>query len=325
MKSKLFLIAFASLLNACATLSVPTDFLTGVGAAAAPPNAPHKLGSLPTNGGGGVVAGSAGQVFVTNSGPAAVFTSLIKYETTHGRFTSGGSGSDYSAVIGPCVGGETTLGCIYVLPNGTAASANNFAVETDGTNTYLNTIGASAGIFLGQNNSLTLGAFKTSNFFLGGTTTSAPVEIDYTTTTTPVIESGTNGVSLTVQTNKAGGVLNFGANAATNYMSLGGATGQGLILAAASPTIATSGASTLSAAQAADPLIKLGTVSLSANATVVFPNAQGFWIVDASGITLNGHTLQFVSGSTTAAAITPSTTNQLFFVSTYGANTISVK
>lgn len=282
-------------------------------------DAGHRLGSLPTNGGGGVSPGTAGQVFVTNSGPAAAFTSLIQYETTHGRFSAGGGGSDTTATIGPLVTAETAAACLWLLPNGTAPSGSNYEIYGDGTSSYFNA-GSLAHVSIGGTNYLNINS-TVAAFGVSG----SALNLDYTMATTPLIQSGIGATSLTMGTNKAGATFSIQGNAATTYVSYGGATGQGEIFAAAAPTIAATGNTALSAAQAADPVIKLGSVSLTGNVTVTFPNAQGFWIVDASGITLNAHTLQFVSGSTTAAAVTPSTTNQLFFVSTYGSNTISVK
>ena len=48
-------------------------------------------------GGGGILPGTAGQIYVTDATPAANWTSLISYETTHGRFTAGNGGSDFDS------------------------------------------------------------------------------------------------------------------------------------------------------------------------------------------------------------------------------------
>ncbi len=79
----------------------------------------------------GITPGTAGQILVSNATPQTAWTSLILYETTHGRFTSGGSGSDFKTVIGPLVGGETAEAAVYMLPAATAASGTNFSLYSD--------------------------------------------------------------------------------------------------------------------------------------------------------------------------------------------------
>ena len=80
----------------------------------------------------GVAHGTAGQIFVTNAAPAAVFTSLITYNTTTGLFTSGGSGSNCLAVVGPFLGDETQYAAVYLLNNG-STPGSNWTVRSDGT------------------------------------------------------------------------------------------------------------------------------------------------------------------------------------------------
>jgi hypothetical protein len=66
------------------------------------------------------------------------------------------------------------------------------------------------------------------------------------------------------------------------------------------------------------------TGTLSANITVTFPNLQGAWDVDVSGLTLAGNTLTFASGTATfVAATTVAATNTLWRVVTRGLNTIA--
>ena len=120
--------------------------LGGSGAGYATVSDAGLLGFTSTIPSGGITHGTAGQIFVTNTTPASVWTSLINYETTHGRFQSGGTGSDFSTVIGPLVGNETTYSAIWLLPNGTSPTANNYLAEGDGNSVYFNTRGGS-GIF----------------------------------------------------------------------------------------------------------------------------------------------------------------------------------
>lgn len=94
-----------------------------------------------TVGASGVTGGTAGQVFITNSTPQSAWTSLVSVELTHGRFTSGGSGSDFKTVIGPVVGSETTAAGLWLIGNATSPSGSNTALSSDGVSTYVNAPG----------------------------------------------------------------------------------------------------------------------------------------------------------------------------------------
>lgn len=95
----------------------------------------YVTGALPL---GNLSPGTAGQILVSNSTPVAAWTSLIQYETTHGRFFSGGSGTDYQAVIGPLVSFETSNAALWLLPNGVAPTSGNCAVYHDAVNLFIN-------------------------------------------------------------------------------------------------------------------------------------------------------------------------------------------
>jgi hypothetical protein len=343
MKKLLIIFALAMHALGCATFSVPSDFLTGTASSSTPS---HKLGStlIPQQAGDFWVNPTAASPFAIKDGSAVTRDT---FETAHGRIQIGKGGTDFYAVIGPTSGAETTDASLYFGANGDTQNNSTFAVgygtacqnlATHAGSMCFNARGSGAVygdiLFTNANgNPATLemlgkfdGVSGQFNPVFGlGVGSAGNGTIISSSTSTPSVLSGSAATSFTVGGNAAGTVLNLSANANTTYMSFGGSTGQGEILAAASPSIATSGNTTLTAAQAANPIIKLGTVSLAADVTVTFPNAQGFWVVDASGITLNAHLLKFISGSTTSAAVTPSTTAQLFFVSTYGANTISIK
>jgi hypothetical protein len=237
-----------------------------------------------------------------------------------------------------------------------------------------------------------------SRFYIGGSYLSGPVVVDWSTATTPYIQSGTSATSLTLGTNKSAASLILQQDAAITAWTLSGGnalvmqapitatsilinqanqtanstngstmtiqsqnstgtttTGGQLILTSGTGTTqgglvvlqvggtpvfgvglsssggaymlssaatVTTGATTLAAAQYLKILIVL-TGSLSNNATLVFPNQIGFWIVDISGVTLNAHTLAFTSGSTTTSTISAiSNHGDLVFISCYGGNTI---
>jgi hypothetical protein len=117
----------------------------------------YVTGTLPV---ANITAGTAGQIFVTNSSPATAWTSLIKYETTHGRFTSGGGGTDALAVIGPLAGAETDA-ALYLLANGGTPSSTNYSLYSDGST------------FLGMNAPSVSASF---NIVAGGTNTIAQIK-----------------------------------------------------------------------------------------------------------------------------------------------------
>jgi hypothetical protein len=98
---------------------------------------------------------------------------------------------------------------------------------------------------------------------------------------------------------------------------------EGMGYQSAAPTIATTGTTVLPLTQGYDhAVIFLGTHTLTGNVVVQFPTTyQGY--VDTSGITLGGNTLQFSNGTTTSAAITPSTTFP-YFVQSRGSGVFLV-
>ena len=159
--------------------------------------------------------GTAGQIYVSNATPTAGWTSLISYETTHGRFTAGGGGSDYKAVIGPYVGSETMGSAAWLLPNATAASATNYFARTDGTFLYLNDPFGNGSIYFYSAGSTQLASLSSSLLSLN----SAALSLN-SSATTPSIQSGTSATSLTVGTNKSGASLILQGDAATTVQTL---------------------------------------------------------------------------------------------------------
>lgn len=89
------------------------------------------------------------------------------------------------------------------------------------------------------------------------------------------------------------------------------------------PTIATTGTTTLSVAQYLQTGIDFGTITLAGNITVVFPNIVGTWFVDISRVTtgINSITLQSGSGTVVLGALTTNT--GVLLVRCTGSNGIS--
>lgn len=112
--------------------------LAGSGSGLATIDNSGVIGFTSTVPSGGISPGTAGQIFVSNATPTAVWTSLISYETTHGRFTSGGGGSDYKAIFGPTVTEETSTASLWLLPNATAPILTNVSLRSDGASLYVN-------------------------------------------------------------------------------------------------------------------------------------------------------------------------------------------
>ena len=266
--------------------------------------------------------GTSGQVFVSNATPNAVWTSLISYETTHGRFTAGGGGTDFGATIGPGVTHSTAISGLWLLANGVAPTDNNATLIWDGTYTYM-AGGSNSGYLFGT------GGYSATSIWMwsgatftgfGGFPTPA-LSINYSTTATPYLQSGTSATQLTIGTNKSAATLILQYGAAVTGLTLGG---NGIAPGVGTQSLAAGGSITPSAAVLANPYITL-TGSLPGNTTVVLPNAVGMWWFDISGVTFSGHTLAFSSGSTTSATISSLvTTTEIVQVFCGGGNTISM-
>ena len=98
-----------------------------------------------------------------------------------------------------------------------------------------------------------------------------------------------------------------------------------LAVKAATPVTTTSGSVALTVAQYCKSILVIAA-SLAGNLNVVFPNQLGAWDVDVSGLTLNGYTISFTSGSTTVVAATPLlATDTLWRVVCRGTSTIAVQ
>ena len=146
--------------------------------------------------------GTAGQVLITNGTPATTWTSLISVELTHGRFTAGGTGSDYKAVIGPLTGFETSNVGLWFLATATVATSANVSVYGDASSVYLNTPNAGGKVYFVSAGSVVLGAFdwNVDRFYVGGSTATAPYIVDWATSNQTQVFSGTAATSLLIAT-----------------------------------------------------------------------------------------------------------------------------
>jgi hypothetical protein len=198
--------------------------LGGSGAGFATVSNAGLLGFSSTVGPSGVTPGTAGTFLVTNGSSATAWSTLDTFDTTHGRFTAGGGGSDHYSMIGPLVGSETSYSALYLLPNGTAATGTNRVLDSDGTSVLrLNSPGAlefhlvNGSIYgtmqasgsqaflslgnvvatLGNSNLISDGSFTNVNVATSGAigmTINNTTYIDYFTTTATYI-GGTNGAA----------------------------------------------------------------------------------------------------------------------------------
>ncbi len=150
-----------------ATMGSPTDGYVPTWVAGS-----NAWKALPTTiSSGGISPGTAGQVLITNGTPASTWTSLINVELTHGRFTAGRAGTDWSTTMGPFPGFETTNAGLWLLPNASSPNVNNYAIQSSvngvGFNDQANT---SMQFLLGG--STTLAYFTAANILFAGTSTS---------------------------------------------------------------------------------------------------------------------------------------------------------
>lgn len=157
------------------------------------------------------------------------------FETAHGRITAGGGGSDFKTVIGPCVGSETTTSCIYLIANAASASASNWFAQSDGSNSFLNSIGGS--FYFYQNNTSPFARLFLTGAEFGDVSAAAPINLDWTTATAPTIKTGSAVTSLALGTTKAGATLTLAADAAANVEQFAGGTQNGVTLGANLATV----------------------------------------------------------------------------------------
>lgn len=181
-----------------AALSGTFTGLGGGGAGFATVSNAGLLGFTATLAAAGIAPGTAGQIFVTNASPTSAWTSLIQYETTHGRFQSGGSGSDYKVVIGPMPSQETSYATVYLLAQATAPGAGNYVLRTDGVAMFVNSPSASGQVYFRLGDS-TYGAMTTTQWWFGNSNTAANAAEYFDTGATAVFHFGAMATSATVQ------------------------------------------------------------------------------------------------------------------------------
>ena len=162
--AKIIFVCVLALVTGCVSFTglQPSDVagIAGSPSSSSTISAP-RMGSLPTLRWGGDLAGSTmvSQSVSGLTGSAGVVTAsagtlketgatLTVEDSTnvardvldmaHGRITSGGGGTDYSVVIGPRPGAETSSGSLHILPHGTALTATNYQFAYDGAQSYFN-------------------------------------------------------------------------------------------------------------------------------------------------------------------------------------------
>jgi hypothetical protein len=165
------------------------------------------------------ISGSAGAGTGTVNVVGSGSVTRDSFDMTHGRITAGGGGSDHFAEVGPVPGSETTLSAIWLLANGASATSTNPVIYSDGVNVNVNSLGTGPIWFVGAAATV-YGQISSTQLYLGGYTTAAPLALSWSTATTPTITSGTSATSLTVGTNKSGATLALQADAATTYETL---------------------------------------------------------------------------------------------------------
>lgn len=173
----------------------------------------------------GSLTGSGGNVTITSGsalklGGASVNikdsggTARVNIDGSHGRITAGAGGSDFKAVIGPHFGSETGAASLSLLPNATTANATNYVIRNDGTFTYINDAFGTGQLFFYSGGATQLGDATTTGWnFNGGI-------LNFNTSTTPSILSGTSATALSVGTNKVGATLSLQTDAAVSGLKL---------------------------------------------------------------------------------------------------------
>jgi hypothetical protein len=140
---------------------------------------------------------SAAASFAVQDSGAVVRFSL---ETVHGRATFGGGGTDFKTVIGPLVGNETSYAALYLLANGVAPTAGNYALRSDSFDLVVSTTGNTGNIYFG-NGTAWLGAFDGVNHRLHlGSANAGPLFFDWSVAAAPYMQSDTSATSLTIGT-----------------------------------------------------------------------------------------------------------------------------
>jgi hypothetical protein len=104
-------------------------------------------------------------------------------------------------------------------------------------------------------------------------------------------------------------------------------SGNGLTLGQDGIAVASTGTTTLTAAQYQWPELNVNAVALTGNVTLVFPNVAAIWVVDLSQVTFGANSFTFQSGTATATLTSGGGSNVggMYFVKTTGSNGITIK
>lgn len=148
-------------------VSLP-QILWGTGVAA-----PSITQTAPVSGNGQslLIAPQPGAAGANATGRLIVSASVIsitgtvgcaQIETVHGRATFGGGGSDFAATLGPLLTLETAAAALYLLPNATAPTANNYALYGDGASLVHNTKQAGGGHYFYATNTTEMAHLSTT-------------------------------------------------------------------------------------------------------------------------------------------------------------------
>lgn len=123
------------------------------------------------------------------------------------KFTRNGSLIAQIGIGG--AGGSTLNTRMWLGSNGGSYTASNYVLLSDNnTGVTLNAPSVNGVVSLITNNSTSSGLnIMASDGYFGGTSNTAPIIMEWVTTASPVMRSGTNATSLAIGTNKASAVL----------------------------------------------------------------------------------------------------------------------
>lgn len=148
----------------------------------------------------------------TNRSPGAIILDVgaaTNSSTTENQVKFSRNGT-LIAQIGVGGGGGSNLNTrMWLGSNGGAYTATNYVLISDNnTGVTLNVPSATGTISLLTNNTTSTGfTVMASDGYFGGTTNTAPVVVEWISTTAPVIRGGTNVTTFKIGTNKAGATL----------------------------------------------------------------------------------------------------------------------
>ena len=249
--------------------------------------------------------------------------------------------------------GTSSWGAIY--PGGVTPSASNYAFYCSSAGTGINAqsgasvtlyVANSARMALSSTTTTTNNAFQFNTGFAPTLNQAAPASVSSgngTAAQATTIASAVGGASTAVSSTGGAGanlILNAaagGAGTSTNgangslQFQMGGTTiwqmtPGGEVYAISAATLATSGTTTLTAAQYQYTYIQPPTVSLSGAVTLTFPSSTAGtgWILDVSNVTFGAYAITVKVGTGAAATTITSASKLLWFVFAIGANACAI-